>query len=585
GVEGSVGISLLGATAYLGQSGDKFTQIHGLRYKNNSYLLGAMDTKGEYKPNFIDYQTYMSYQFNQKWELSFLGNYSRNGYTFIPKNRETTFGGMMTTYNFKVYFDGQEKDVFSTYFGSLNLNYKPNNNLKFNLIASSFNTNELETYDINGEYYLDEIMVDPNTGKKLDSESLGVGRYHEHARNTLSETVFNLSHNASYKARGNELMWGLSYQFEQINDHVSEWKMRDSSGYALPFSSDKINFEYSLRGQFNHSANRFMAYIQDTYKFHFNNEDVFSVTAGVRTHFYDFNKEWIVSPRVLMSYVPHWKHNFVFRLASGLYSQPPFYKELKTVRLDENNNGILYLNSKIKSQKSVQVVGGFDYYFKLGVRPFKLTVETYYKHLYDIVPYNVDNVQIIYQGSNNATGYSAGVDMKLFGEFIKGTDSWISLSFMRTEEDLKDDEYVDSEGKVHHPGYIPRPTDQRFNISIFFQDYFPKFPKNKFNIKMIFAGGLPTGPPKGERYQATYRMHTYIRVDLGYSRQLIGGKPIELRKQHVIKNMWMQLEVLNLLGIKNVNSYYWITGVNSVQYAVPNYLTGRQFNVKLLMDF
>lgn len=571
--EGSASASLLGATAYVGSSNKKFTQVHGVRYKTSAYLLGSLETEGEYDPNFFDYQTYMTYAFTPKTEVSFLGNFSRNDYQFRPTSRETSFGTMTNMKSFTVYFDGQEKDLFQTLFGALTFNYKPTSNVTLGIMAASFNTSEEETYDIAGEYRLGDVDGSNTATTNLSD---GIGRYQEHARNYLDVTVTNITQLGSINFLSNTLKWGLTYQREVMSDKVNEWEIRDSAGYSVPTHPDYLALYYNTNADYDLTSNRFLGYLQDTYE---KRTDIgkISLTGGVRANYWDFNKELLISPRASVTWFPNWEKNFGFRLATGIYYQAPFFKEIRDTVTTANGNTEIQLNNKLKAQRSYQVLLGGDYYFRSWNRPFKFTTEIYYKYLDRINPYSVDNVKIVYAGENCADGYAAGIDMKLFGEFVPGTDSWISLSVMQTQEDI----YGDGKGK------IARPTDQRYNISFFFQDYIPGYSKLKFNLKLAWADGLPFAPPHSQRADYEFRTPDYRRVDIGAIYALEKGKDKIFDKKILswAKRISFNAEVFNLLDIRNVNSYYWVTDVSNMQYAVPNYLTGRRLNFKLQLDF
>ncbi|MDR0873566.1 MAG: TonB-dependent receptor plug domain-containing protein [Prevotellaceae bacterium] len=579
--EGSISASLLGASAYVGSSGKRFTQIHGIRYKTSRYLLGTLDEAGEYNPNFIDYQTYMTFAFSPKWEITFLGNFSQNSYEFIPKDRKTTFGtGMGELYHFNVYFEGREEDLFRTAFGALTLNYKPNQNTTLGIIASAFHTNEDETYDITGQYWLS--MAEE---KGEESATLGVGTYHEHARNKLKAAVKSIAHNGEWKSGDNALKWGIGFQQETIDDRTREWEMRDSAGYSLPGStsltdriasdrttaerSRSLNLYRNLTGQQTLETYRVQAFVQDTYKWRWE-KGTLTLIGGVRGNFWTYNNETLVSPRVALAYIPNWEEKeYVFRFATGLYYQSPFYKELRYSETDEKGNNEVKLNKNIRAQQTYHFVLGADRYFKIWTRPFKFTAETYYKLAPRLTPYIVDNVRIKYLSKLQSKGYTAGVDFKLFGELVPGTDSWVGFSLMNSKEDVEGDNH----------GYISRPTEQRYSFSMFFQDYIPRHPEYKLHLKFVWADGLPFGPPNGERYEAVFRTPPYRRVDIGASRQFV------FKNVKWLKGIWITLEVFNLLDTKNVNSYYWVSTVDGREYAVPNYLTSRKINLKLAVDF
>ncbi len=592
--ESSFSIGLLGASAYLGTSKNAFTQMHGFRYKTSEYLLGSLDTKGEYTPSFVDYQSYLTYQLSPKWELTFLGNFSQNSYQFVPVERETAFGTYQTARNLTIFYEGQEKDLFRTSFGALTLNYKPSKNTKLSLLASAFNTNENETYDILGEYILSEVKLDVDPDQKIGA-TLGIGKYHEHARNRLKATVANIAHLGEAKIDNQTLNWGLNLQYEHISDKINEWEWRDSSGYSLPFNDKRVDLYYNLKANTVLPSFRTTAFFQDCYKL---NAEIgkFLFTGGIRANYWSFNKELLISPRVSVSFLPHWEKDFSFRFASGVYYQAPFYKEIRDTLSDATGNVSIVLNDKIKAQRSLHFLIGGDHYFRAWGRPFKFTTEAYLKLADRVISYSVDNVRIRYSGENDAKAYSAGVDFKLFGELVPGTDSWINLSFMDSKEDLLNDSHIkniyDEEGNVSstekvYPGWMPRPNEQRYVFSLMFQDYLPNNPKYKFHLKGILSDGLPFGAPRNPAYRAAFRASPYRRVDIGASRVLATGSDKMMNKKWLknVKNIWFNIEVFNLLGFENVNSYYWVSDIYGQQLATPNYLTGRQFNFKIMVDF
>lgn len=561
--EASAAASMLGASAYAGWGNKHVSFMTSLRYKTTRYLLGSMDTNGEYKPNFLDYQAYLSWRPNQRWSFDFIGNISDNHYNFEPEDRETKFGTMQEAKSFKVYFDGQEKDFFRTLFGSASLTRHFNPNTFLALQLSAFATKEQETYDIQGEYWLNEATT---------QEQLGVGTYMEHARNHLRASVFNVGLKFRTKLTGHVLQAGLNWQSEHIKENSREWEMRDSMGYSLPYEPDRLMLIYSLRSGNELKTNRMEAYVQDTWRFK-SKAGLFNLTYGLRLSHWDWNKETIVSPRASIGLLPSFSEHWTFRFATGFYYQAPFYKELRDTTITGGISTVR-LNKDIKSQRSIHFVLGGDYTFRLMNRPFKFTTEVYYKALSNLIPYNVDNVRVVYYGRNMSKGYAAGIDFKLFGEFVPGTDSWITFSLMSTKEKL------DGE-------WLPRPTDQRYNLSLYFTDYFPGTDRWRLTLKAAFADGLPFGPSHTGRAAQTFRAPAYKRVDLGMSYRLISNEDKHIYKGfgRNIKNAWLGLDAFNLLGIKNVNSYYWVTDITNTRYAVPNYLTGRQINVRLSFDF
>ncbi len=587
--EANISASLQGATVFIGSAGEKFTQMHGVRFKTVQTVLGTMETKGECAPYYVDYQTFMTFKLTEKLDMSILGNISQNYYKFVPKSRETTFGTLSDAYSFMVNFTGSELDVFRTYFGALSLNYKPNKELKFSLNVSAFNTNERETYDITGEYSLAEVAV----GSTDDNSSvnIGVGAFHQHARNRLSATVVNVGHSGEWKRNGNKLKWGISYQYEMILDRISEYEVRDSAGYSLPYDPNGVNVLYNLYSNVDLKSHRMQFYVQDTYKL-YGNSGVWNFSLGVRGNFWSFNKEFLVSPRASIVYTPEWeKADFDFRFAGGLYYQAPFYKELRMEEKDQYGNNQVVLNDNIKAQRTGHAVLGVDYNFRMWKRPFKLTLEAYYKPADRVISYYVDNLKIRYSGVNDAVAYAAGVDLKLFGEFVPGTDSWISVSWMRVRENIIGDHYSAYSntgrylGEVE-PGYISRPNEQRYNISLFFQDYFPNHPEYKVYLKFVWSDALPFGPSHSERYMSVNRTKTgYNRVDLGASRGFMKGREKWMKENQPVNNWWITLEFLNLFNIKNVSSRYWVTDVNDIQHAVPNYLSGFMVNLRISVGF
>ena len=591
--EASASVSLLGASAYIGTANKKFTQMHGLRYKTSAYLLGTLDTKAEYNPAFFDYQTYLTYQLNKKFELTFLGNFSQNSYSFIPQTRETSFGTYSTGRKLTINFEGQEQDLFRTSFGALTLNFKPVTGMKLSLLASSFYTNESETYDILGEYIISEVKVDPDPAKQTGA-SLGVGKYQQHARNRLNAYVSNLAHLGEYDIDGHKMKWGVSIQNEIISDKISEWELRDSAGYSLPFSDKQLNLYYNLKSNTTLSTWRSTAFFQDTYKWN-TDAGAFSVTGGLRGNYWTFNRELLISPRFAVSYLPRWKKDFSFRFATGVYYQAPFYKEIRDTITDALGNVKVQLNSDIKAERSLHFVLGGDYYFRAWGRPFKFTSEAYLKLADRMISYSVDNVQIVYSGKNDAKGYTAGMDFKLYGELVPGADSWINLSLMNAKQDIIGDSYVshtyDTNGNVltskpFYPGYVPSPSEQRYTFSMLFQDYLPNNPKYKMQLKFIWSDGLPFGPPNNIEYRTAFRTPAYRRVDIGASRMLVNGTDRMMNKSWLkhVKNIWLNVEVFNLLDFQNVNSYYWVTDISNHKLAVPNFLTGRQLNLKVMVD-
>ena len=554
GFEANATASLLGASGYIGYGNNKFSMSHGLRYKTNKYLLGSLETTGEYNPKFIDYQTYISYKPNKRWNIDFIGNISDNHYNFKPESRETSFGTMADVKQFKVYFDGEEKDRFTTLFGALGITHYIKDSTSIKFLTSAFHTKESETYDIAGQYWLDDTQT---------QESLGIGTYMEHARNYLTADVVSFKLIGRHQTRRHNIEAGISLKLEKIKEQAREYEMRDSSGYSIPHSADRLDMIYTLSAKNNISSNRIEAYIQDTYRWNKGN-NYYTLNYGVRLANWSFNKETTVSPRASLAIVPAFNNDVTIRLAAGLYYQAPFYKEMRDTT---TVNGITtaVLNDHIKSQQSIHFIAAADYRFKMLNRSFKFTAEAYYKAMSNLIPYNVQNMKITYYGQNVSKGYAAGIDLKLYGEFVPGTDSWLTFSLMSTRQKYNNE-------------WVPMPTDQRWAINLHFTDYFPGTERWKMTLRLAFADGLPFGAPHRGLEHQQFRASAYKRADIGMSY-------CALKNTKGIKGIWLGIDCLNLFGISNVNSYYWVTDVTNTQWAVPNYLTTRQINTKITIDF
>lgn len=608
---GSVGLSLLGSSLHLeGSTKDRrFMYLLGFRNKTNQYLLKTLETKGDYKPSFNDLQGMMIYEINPKLEFTIFGNYASNKYQIVPESRETSFGTVNEALQLRVFFGGSEIDKFINYMGAFTTHYKPNDNLSLKLIVSSFQTSESETFDITGQYWIGELETDQsksNFGEMISAR--GIGTYHNHARNYLDARVSSIEHRGMLMNDESGWMWGVKYQTEEVNDRLNEWILNDSAGFTIPVNpvipgqpgnQSDILLQDIVKTSIDLQSVRASGFIQHSREFGGEN-GMWNLILGIRGNYWDVNEQVLVSPRGSISYKPDWKNDLVFRFSTGLYYQPPFYRELR------NKFGLL--NTDLKAQSSIHVVVGSDFNFLAWSRPFKFTAEGYYKYLNDLVPYDIDNVRIRYFATNSAKGYAAGIDLKVNGEFVKGIESWASLSVMQTKEDLANDNYYNfynDEGNLIIPGYttnntvvdstlvvrgfIPRPTDQRVTFSLFFQDYLPKNPTYKMHLNLVFGTGLPYSPPGTVRSRNMQRMPSYRRVDIGFSKQLIGASrysETETRKHlKFISDAWISLEVLNLLQINNTISYIWVKDVMNRQYAVPNYLTPRQLNLKLVVNF
>jgi len=605
----SVMVSLLGAEGHIEgvTKNKKLSLLAGARYKTNQYILNGLETEGSYKPNFIDVQGVLTYELNKKIQFSGLGYYSKNTYLLVPESRRTNFGTIQEAYQLYIEFDGQEVDQYRMYLGAFSMDYMAKENLLMKFSVSGFNTRESETFDTRGQYWigkLENAFGDEEFGNVTEVQ--GIGTFMDHARNYLDAGVISAEHKGSY-IRGNGIYnWGMKYQHENIDDRLSEWELVDSAGYILPNPPVNIGeitdpksplvIEDVVKTDIQLSTNRLMGHVQGTWDLLGEGRDL-SLTAGLRFNYWDYNRQFLLSPRASIAYKPLWERDVVFRFSSGYYYQPPFYKELR----DFDGN----LNPDIKAQKSIHFVAGVDINFLAWGRPFKFTTEAYYKYLDDLIPYVVDNVRILYTAQNNAHGYATGIDFKINGEFIENTESWMSLSFLSTKQDIEGDFYYDyynAEGKKIikgytedqvvvdsiriEPGYIPRPTDQLVSFAVFFQDYLPLIPTLKAHLTLVFGSGLPFGPPDSPIYKHTLRYPAYRRVDLGFSKLLIGEKTKfgEKNPLRYIDHAWISLEVFNLFQIYNTVSYIWVKDVNNREYAVPNYLTPRQLNVKLIVE-
>ena len=559
--EASTEASLMGGSIYVGYGNKKLSWTNSIRYKTNRLLLGSLETNGEYRPNFLDYQTYLSYRPNERWTIDLIGSINNSHYNFKPTNRETSFGTMENVKSFRIYFDGQEKDIFRTYFGSVALTRLFSKNTTLSLQASAFSTNERECYDIQGQYWLTQTET---------SENLGVGTYFEHTRNYLKAHVESFKMTFKHQLYKHSIEIGATLKMEHIKNNSTEYEMRDSSGYSIPHTGKDLYMIYSLRERNTINTNRFEVYAQDTWRFASTNGNThFTLNYGIRLSHWNFNRETIVSPRLSLGIIPAFNENVTFRLATGLYYQAPFYKELRDTST-VNRITTVNLNRNIRSQQSIHFIAGYDYRFKINNRPFRFTAEAYYKALQNLIPYSVNNVKVVYYGKNEASGHITGIDLKLYGEFVPGTDSWLSLSVMDTKMKL-------------HEQTIPMPTDQRYSLNLFFTDYFPNTDKWKMSLSLSLADGLPFSAPHQEQYRASFRAPAYKRADIGMSYCLFDKT--KQGKESLFRNVWLGLECLNVFGINNVNSYYWVTDVTNQQYAVPNYLTGRMLNARLTVEF
>ena len=598
-LESSISVSLLGANAYVGWGDSTRSQMHGIRYKTSRYMLGALPTKGNYQPNFIDYQTQMTWQLptrepktqnREPWQIKLLGNFSRNSYTFRPDSMSESFGTYLQPLNKTIWYEGQEKDLFITAFLALQAEGKQRiarGELLSLVTLSGYYTTERETYDIRSEYVLSEKDASGSSsavsrpGESLDGQNtnssvLGTGTYHEHARNNLEAGLATLAYEGAWKYGQSRLEWGVSGKLELISDRISEWEWRDSMGYSMPDDGHTMPLYYALKAQSKMTTGRLEAYAQETYKWITARGNIL-LTGGVRMNWSSFTNEVLVSPRANLTIIPGWKRDFTFRIATGLYYQAPFYKEYRRMTMDQGVARI-QLNNQLRAQRSAQVVAGADYYFRAWGRPFRLTAEAYFKYIDRMESYSVDNVRVRYSGVNDARGYTAGLDLKFYGELVPGVDSWLSFSTMTSKMRMVDDPY--------NRGWFAQPQEQRWALTLFFQDYIPRFPQYRFHLKLLFADGLPFGYPRQENMRYLGHMPIYKRIDLGASRTFSAATDKFMRKpsaKHVAA--WsIYFEVFNVVDWKNVNSYYWITATDGVRFASPNYLTGRMFNLRFTVD-
>lgn len=609
---GSVSLSLLGASMHIeGSSKDRrLMYLFGVRQKSNQYILKSMETKGDYKPSFTDLQGMLIYELNPKLEFSVLGNYARNSYIFEPVNRETSFGTINEALQLRVYFEGSEVDRYINYMGAFTTTYKPVKDLSLKLILSSFQTSESETYDIMGQYWIGQLETDQGSDSFGEAaETRDIGTYLDHARNYLDATVSSIEHRGTYAGTTSTTMWGIKFQHEIIADRLNEWSLNDSAGFTLPThpevpgqpgNQSDILVQEVVKTRIDLTSNRFSGFLQKSWEPE-SRAGKWGISLGARWNYWDLNKQFLFSPRGSVSYKPDWEDtDIVFRFSTGLYYQPPFYRELR------NQAG--EINPDLKAQTSIHFVAGSDLNFRAWGRPFKFVTEAYYKYLDNLVPYDIDNVRIRYYATNSAKGYAAGIDLKVNGEFVKGVESWASMSLMQTREDIAGDTYTNyynDEGVriipgytinnivvdsvVTENGYMPRPTDQLITFGLFFQDYLPKNPTFKMNLSLLFGSGLPFSPPGTVRGRNAQRMPPFRRVDIGFSKQIVGGSGEENSTKSAfmrnIEDIWISLEVLNLLQVNNTISYTWVKDVNNRQYGVPNYMTPRQLNIRVSVNF
>ena len=566
----------------------KLAAIMGLRYRDNSLLVDARETQTNYDPNFLDLQTYIDYKINNKLNLSFLGNITSNKYHYEPQTRQTNFGTLTNPLALLIFYQGQEKDSYNTYFGAVKTSYELSDHLNLKLIASAFHTTEQEYFDILAQYRLGEVnsnIGDENLGDVEFSE--GIGSQINHARNDLDALISTIEHRGNYKKDNNKFEWSIKYTNENIKDRVVEWEVIDSAGFSInPPNLDNFNTEpYSpnegplvtyenIRATNNTTVNRLQAFTQWSNKSYLGSNEVF-FNLGVRAHKWEVNipnsrstNQTVISPRAQLSLKPDNSKDMLYRISGGIYYQPPFYRELR----DFNGS----VNNRVKAQKSIHIVAGHEYNFNIWQRPFKLVSEAYYKNLSSVNPYTVENVRIRYAANNNAKAYAYGLDIRLNGEFVPGTESWFSFGYLKTEESIG--------GK----DYIARPLDQRLKFGILFQDYIPNLPKMKMYLNLVYNTGVPGGSPSyADVYQYQNRLPDYKRADIGMSYVVIEeGSFSKKRWKNNFKELAIGFEIFNIFDVQNSITNTWVRDVYSKrQYSIPNYLTPRVFNIRLNMKF
>ena len=584
---GSASLSLLGGSLHLegATKNNKLSYLVGLRQKTNQYLLQAQPTKGVYNPSFTDVQTLLNYKVNEQWEWEFLGNYARNRFNFLPEEQTSSFGLVNKAYQLRMFYTGAELDQFDTKFMGLSTTYRPNKNLRLKFLASAYFSNEKESYDISGEYLLGELETDLGKANFGQVKTyLGTGVIQNYARNFLQVQQKSIGHRGSYIHKKQVWLWGADLQSIAIQDQLLEWERRDSAGFTQPYNPAQLTMMKSYRSNANLSYEKVQGFIQNNFKWNDSLDLTFSV--GVRFNYDFLNKELVVSPRMQVAYKPKWQRDVVMRAALGWYAQPPLYREMR------NLEGVL--NTALLSQKSMHAVLGYDYNARWGRRPLRITNEIYYKKLWDLVPYEYDNIRIRYFGKSNSSGYAYGIETRFYGDLVKNATSWISVGLMKTAEDLKDDFYTlkniaGADSAIVRPGFIPRPSDQRLMLGMYFEDYLPNNENVKVHLNFMYGTGLPFGPPDAIRYSDTLRLPSYKRVDIGFSAQLFKRKSQEAATTAAhkkINSAWLSLEVFNLLGIQNTLSYTWVQDQSSGKtFAVPNRLTSRLLNLKLIVKF
>lgn len=607
----SLELSPLGLAMHFESGSDtgRWMGLIGVRHKTTRYLLSSLETKGVYSPSFYDVQSLVIHKFPSKangqrlarWEMEWLTNVSSNSYRFLPEDRISSIGTIDNVKQLEVFFDGSERDQFQTYMSGLALTHiADSNRSRLKWLISANRSIEKETFDIIGDYFL--YQVETNLGEEEFGGrlyGLGYGTYQNFARNYLTASVANIEHKGyrMAKSKRHVFEWGAKYQYESITDHLNDWNRQDSALYSLPDDPDSLFIHSYIKSDTSLTSGRVSAYLQDTWVIFKDTHGYANLTYGLRGHWWTVNKELVLSPRAQFILKPHTKKSIILKLATGLYQQPPFYRELR----DIGGN----LHPEVRAQKSLHVVGGIDYVFKIWQRDFRFISEAYYKYLWDLVPYDVEDVKIRYFAKNNARGYAMGIDFRLNGEFIPESESWITLSFLRTREDIEGDfynVYLDTNGVevfpgtvafggvadtvVQENGYLRRPTDQLVSFSMLFTDYLPSNKNFKVSLNMVFGSSLPFSPPNSVRYRNALVIPPYRRVDIGFSALLWDA---DRKAEHPtsffrhFSKVWASLEVFNLLGIDNTISHIWINDNNGTLYAFENHLTGRLLNLRVIM--
>jgi len=560
----STNLSLIGVTGHVENvsKDGRFTMITGVRYKNNRMIISKMDEKGDYRPTFADVQTQMTYQISKKSQLGFLGYFSHNNYLFVPKDKETIFGSQMKQYSMYVAFQGNEENITNSLLGAIWNQWTFNENTNVKLTVSAYSTDESEAYDIISSYRLNEVQA-TEKGKLDTVGNLAIGSFFKHARNDLNANVISTSLILNHDFNISTFSAGIDCQYHRINEDLNSWIYIDSADYNVPYSDTSITIGGTIYNKIRFNNYETGAFAQNNWKLQLG-DDLLSIIAGVRSSFKTSNQQLVASPRIRLMYKPAWKRNMLFRLAFGYYYQTPFFKEMVGA------DGTFY--PQTKDQESIHYVAGCDYYLKIWERPFKLTVESYYKDLKRIIPYTIDNVSLQYFPDKSAKGYATGLDMKLNGEFIKGTESWVSLSVMQTKEK------IDGTGNT----WQRRPTDQLINLGIFVQDYLPWNNSYKMSMTMYYASKVLSNPADlNSTKQSGATLPAYSRVDVGFSKQIIAESNTAVKPKYSLKSLWVGIEILNLLDFSNTVSYFWIKDVNGYNYPTPNKLTNRMFNIKL----